>query len=31
MAIDNLHSRCNENTLKLKYEFDDKGVMTEKK
>lgn len=25
MAIDNLSYRCNENSLKLKYQFDDKA------
>ena len=25
MAIDNLHYRCNENSMKLKYELDEKA------
>ena len=30
MAIDNLHFRCNENSFKLKHDFDEK-VLNEKK
>jgi hypothetical protein len=26
MAIDNLHYRCNENSYRIKYEFDDKNI-----